>query len=93
MERVPMTPRNSDPYAVHIPDHSGRPICGATTGRTSVVALPTCLDCRDRTSPSGMQPRDAFNPAHPVGRIVMGSGFGVPGFPQIPGLWKRFRGG
>ena len=79
-----MTPRNSDPFAVYIPDYPGRSIRGSTTGRTSVVALPTCLDCRDRTSRSGMRPRDPFNPAHPVGRIVMGSGFGVPGFPEIP---------
>ena len=87
----PMTLRSSDPSAVHIPDYSGRPICGATTGRTSTVALPTCPDCRDRVTPGGIKPGEAFNPAHPVGRVVLGSGFGVPGFPQIPGLWKRFR--
>ena len=82
----------ADPMAIHIPDYAGRPICGAT-GRTSAVLLPTCRDCKERVTVGGMKPEDAFNPAHPIGRVVMGSGFGVPGFPKIPGLWKRFRGG
>jgi hypothetical protein len=82
-----------DRSAVHIPDYTGRPICGTPLGRTSAVVLPTCPRCRARVTPGGMRPRDAFNPAHPVGRIIMGSAFGVPGFPQIPGIWRRFSGG
>ena len=82
-----------DPGRIHIPDYAGRPICGTTGGRTSAVLPPTCPLCNARVSLAGMKPEDAFNPAHPVGRIVVGSGFGIPGFPQIPGLWKRFKGG
>jgi hypothetical protein len=84
---------STSPGAIHIPDHAGRPICGTPGGRTSAVLLPTCPRCKSRVTPGGMKPEDAFNPAHPVGRVVLGSGFGVPGFPQIPGLWKRFGGG
>lgn len=85
--------RQAQPGDIHIPDASGRPICGTPAGRTSSLLLPTCPLCRDRVTPGGITPRDVFNPAHPVGRVVIGSGFGIPGFPQIPGLWKRFRGG
>jgi hypothetical protein len=85
--------RQPGPYDVHIPDLSGRPICGTAGGRTSQLEAPTCPLCRARVTPGGIEPKDVFNPAHPVGRVVMGSGFGVPGFPKIPGLWKRFRGG
>lgn len=87
------TGRRVEPGDVHIPDASGLPICGTPAGRTSSLLLPTCPLCRDRVTLVGIQPRDVFNPAHPVGRVVMGSGFGLPGYPRIPGLWKRFRGG
>jgi hypothetical protein len=83
----------TDPGTIHIPDYAGRPICGTRGGRTSAVLLPSCPLCSARVTPGGIRPEDAFNPAHPVGRIVLGSGFGVPWFPRVPGLWKRFRGG
>ena len=87
-----MTDDAPDPSDIHIPDILGRPICGHT-GRTSVVLPPTCPLCVARSRPPGMEGRDFLNPAHPIGRIVMGSGFGVPGFPKIPGIWKRCKGG
>ncbi len=82
-----------DPDAIHIPGATGRPICGAYGGRTSAVLSATCPACADRSTLGGMESGDAFNPAHPVGRVVMGTGLGVSGFPRIPGLWKRFDGG
>ena len=80
-----------DPNLVHIPSPLGEPICGSF-GRTSTLEPPTCSDCRERTTLGGIEPEDVLNPGHPIGRIVMGSAFGVPGFPKIPGVWKRFRG-
>lgn len=85
-----MSRRPSDPGLVHVAGPSGRPICGATTGTASVAALPTCPDCRARTTPGGIQAEDFLNPAHPVGRIVTGSMFDVPGFPKVPGVKNPF---
>lgn len=81
-----------DPGDSHIPDTAGVPICGTTGGRTTVLEFPTCPRCQERVTPLGMRPEDAFNPGHPVGRILMGSAFGLPGYPEIPGVWKRFSG-
>ncbi len=85
-----MTRDASDPGAIHIAGLTGAAICGATTGTTSVVALPTCPDCRARTTPGGIHAEDIYNPAHPVGRLVMGSAFDVPGFPKVPGVKNPF---
>lgn len=82
----------ADPHATHIPDHVGRPICGTPGGRTTVVGFPTCPTCRSRMTPPGMKPKDALNPAHPLGRIIVGSAFGLPGFPDIPGVPDLSRG-
>lgn len=84
----------TDPAANHIPGFSGRPICGTFGGRSSLFSAPTCDLCKARTTFGGMKARDLLNPAHPVGRfVILGSGFGLPGFPHIPGVWKRFGGG
>lgn len=85
-----MTRKAADPGLIHIPGWAGTAICGATAGTTSAVMLPTCPDCRARTTPGGMRAEDVYNPAHPVGRIVMGSAFGVPGFPKVPGVKDPF---
>jgi hypothetical protein len=85
--------RLSGPLEIHIPDMRGRPICGRIGGRTSQFASPTCPECRARRWPSGMEPEDYVNPLHPVGRIVVGSVLGVPGFPRIPGLSDKPDGG
>ena len=81
------------PDLVHIPEFGGSPICGARSVRTSVLGGITCPDCRARSTFAGMQPKDTFNPAHPIGRYLMGASFGLPGFPRIPGIWGRFRRG
>lgn len=40
----------------------------------------------------GMGESDVGGPGDPIGRLVLGSGLGLPGFPEIPGLWKRLTG-
>lgn len=83
----------TDLAAIHTPDLVGRPICGTPDGRTSAAAMPTCPLCQKRPTLSGVKPDDLYNPAHPVGRIVMGATFGVPGFPPVPGITKKPGGG
>jgi hypothetical protein len=75
---------------IHVPGFDGKPICGSTTGSVSVAALPTCPLCQKRSTPGGIKAEDIYNPAHPVGRIVMGSTFDVPGFPKVPGTKNPF---
>lgn len=79
-------------HEIHIPDVFGRPICGSAGGRTSAFAAPTCPRCRARVTPAGIRPVDLLNPSHPVGRIAVGSALGLPGFPHIPGIGRRFGG-
>ena len=85
-----MSPSKSGLSYIHIPGFDGRPICGSTTGRASAAALPTCPLCQRRTGPAGIKPQDAYNLGHPVGRIVMGSALGVPGFPKVPAVKNPF---
>ncbi len=85
-----MSSKKTDPDVIHIAGPTGAAICGASTGTASVAALPTCPDCRVRTTPGGIHAEDIYNPAHPVGRIVMGSMFDVPGFPKVPGMKNPF---
>ena len=85
-----MRPRVTGASAAHTSGFGGRPLCGSTTGRASAAALPTCPLCQRRTGPAGIKPQDAYNLGHPVGRIVMGSALGVPGFPKVPAVKNPF---
>ena len=85
-----MSPSTAGGGYIHIPGFDGRPICGATTGRATAAALPTCPLCQQRTRPSGIGAQDVFNLGHPVGRIVTGSALGIPGFPKVPGMKNPF---
>jgi hypothetical protein len=85
-----VSPSTTGASYIHIPGLDGRPICGATTGKASAAALPTCPACRARTTPAGVKPQDIYNLGHPVGRIVTGSALGIPGFPKIPGIKYPF---